>query len=112
MFGGLKGAPVGWFAAFFLVSAIVAPFVEEAYFRGYVFHACLKSKGRWQAYAVSAGLFALAHVNLPALIPFLIFGLAMAYVVERTRTIGPCVVAHAVNNGIVATALYLAASLG
>jgi uncharacterized protein len=110
LFRGLKDAPLASFVAFFFVSAIIAPFVEEAYFRGYVFRACSQAKGRWQAYAMSAGLFALAHVNLPALLPFVLFGLVSAYVVQRTRTIGPSVVAHAVNNGAAVVALYVSAS--
>jgi hypothetical protein len=112
MFSGLKGAPLASFIAFFLASAVIAPIVEEAYFRGYVLRACLRSKGRWQAYGMSAGLFALAHANLPALVPFLLFSIVMAYVVERTRTIGPSVVAHAVNNGAVAAALFLVGGSG
>ena len=106
MYAGIRGAHPLWFAAFFIASAGIAPLIEEAYFRGYVFRACLSAKGPRQAYAVSATLFALAHVNLPAFVPFVVFGLAMAYVVQRTRTIGPAVVGHAVNNGMVVLVLY------
>ncbi len=53
---------------------------------------------RWVAYAVSAGLFALAHANWISFLPLFILGLLFASAYERTGRIAVPMLAHALFN--------------
>ncbi len=107
MFQSVTRASPRQFALVLLAGAVVAPIVEEIYFRGYVFRAYLDQKGIWQAFFFSAGLFALVHLDLAALIPIFAVGFILAYLYYRTGSIVPCMVAHAVNNTAAFALLYL-----
>ena len=88
---------------------IVAPIVEELFFRGYVFNAYLAQKGPRTAYAGSALAFGVAH-GLPTLFLGIFgMGLVLAYIYRRTGTIIAPIVAHALNNAIAFAALLAAA---
>ncbi|MBI2953619.1 MAG: CPBP family intramembrane metalloprotease [Chloroflexi bacterium] len=107
LFRGIERAPLPEFTVVLLAVAGLAPFAEEAFFRGYVFRAYLQEKGPLQAYLLSSALFAVAHLNLPALLPIFAIGLGLAYLTRSTGSILPSIVAHAVNNLVALTALYL-----
>jgi membrane protease YdiL (CAAX protease family) len=109
VFASVRGASVPEFALVFLAGAVVAPIVEEVYFRGFVFRGYLEQKGVLRAFAYSAGLFALVHLNLPALLPILAMGLLLALVYYRSGSIVPGIVAHSINNAAAFFLLYLGA---
>lgn len=93
-----RGDPLTWFA-FGMLLALGAPVVEELAFRGLTF-AALRKRGLGPAatVAVSAIAFAAFHfepVRLPVL---LAVGLVLGLTRLRTRALGACIVAHAVNN--------------
>ncbi len=94
---GLDGLLTGSWLGYALV-IVVAPVVEEAVFRGVILRGLL---GRWPAAAailVSAGLFALMHMN-PAQFPVtLILGVVLGWAYVRTRSLGLCIAGHAINN--------------
>jgi glutamate-5-semialdehyde dehydrogenase len=87
------------------LAVIIAPVIEEVVFRGIILRGLL---GRWRpglAIFTSAALFALMHFN-PAQAPIaLIVGLVLGWVFFRTRSIGLCILGHALNN---ASAYFLA----
>jgi membrane protease YdiL (CAAX protease family) len=98
-------------ALFFLGAAIIVPFGEETLFRGYAFNAFKQSWsrfawGRPAAYIISALLFMLAH-SLSAtegiiglLVPAFVMGLLFAWAMDRTGSLIPSILAHAINNGV------------
>ncbi|MGE5620064.1 MAG: lysostaphin resistance A-like protein [Sphingomonadaceae bacterium] len=98
------------FGLVLLAGAVVAPFVEEIYFRGYVFRAYLDQKGLPQAFLFSAGLFALVHLDLAAMLPILAVGLLLSFLYYRTGSVLPGIVAHMANNAVAFTLLYLGVS--
>ena len=104
----LRSVPLWQYALVVLCAAVVAPVAEEIYFRGYVFRAYLAQKGPLQAYLFSSLLFAVAHLNLPALVPIFCVGLFLAYLYHRTGSVLPGMIAHGFNNLVAFTALYLA----
>lgn len=108
MFSGVKGATPGQFLGVLLAGAVIAPICEETFFRGYVFTVTLSKAGRIPAYLLSAGLFALAHLNVPAFLPIFLIGLGLAYVYHRTGSLVPGAIAHGINNAVALTALYFA----
>jgi uncharacterized protein len=107
----LAEASPGQFLLLLGVGALLAPLAEEVFFRGYVFRAYLVAKGPVQAYIISALLFAVLHLNLPAFIPTFAIGLILAFLYHRSGSLVPSIVAHALNNGFALTALYFVSGM-
>ena len=101
----LQGRPAVEYAVAITAVAVLAPAVEELFFRGYVFNAYLQAKGIRASYIFSSLAFSLVH-GLPALL-LAIFGtgLVLAYTYRRTGTIVAPIVAHVLNNSIAFIAL-------
>ena len=80
------------------LAVIIAPITEEVIFRGLILRGFL---GRWKprtAIIASAALFALMHFN-PAQTPVALgLGLVLGWISVRTRSLGLCMLGHAVNN--------------
>lgn len=79
---------------------VVAPFVEEMYFRGLLLRALWGRMGRVLTVALSAVLFGLAHVQLLQLPALVVFGLVAGTLVVATRRLAPAMWAHAAFNGV------------
>jgi membrane protease YdiL (CAAX protease family) len=78
--------------------AVVAPFVEEVFFRGFVF-AGLRHQWGWQKAAfVSAGIFAVAHIIPTSIPPIFILGLIFAYLYHLSGSIWPAILMHMLVN--------------
>jgi membrane protease YdiL (CAAX protease family) len=86
--------------------AVVAPFVEEIFFRGFVFAGLRQRLGWKQAALASAGLFALAHFIPTSLLPILILGLIFAFLYQLAGSIWPAVLMHMLTNTIALSAAY------
>jgi uncharacterized protein len=93
-----------------IVSAVVvAPLVEETFFRGFVF-AGLRARYDWRwAAVISSALFAAAHMELTFFIPAFMSGCLLAYLYQRSNSVWPGVIIHAATNAIAMTALVLQA---
>ena len=89
---------------------VVAPVVEEVFFRGFVF-AGLRTRYEWKKAAViSSILFALIHFQLTAMIPIFILGFIFSYLYHRSNSIWPAIVMHVSTNALALVAAYLAAN--
>lgn len=86
------------FAANVALFAVVAPFVEELMFRG-VGQSLLRMLGRWPSIVAVGVLFGVTHGLLEALLVLIPFGIALAYVRDRTESVYPGMVVHAIFNG-------------
>lgn len=85
----------------FRVAAIVlAPVVEELYFRGRMYSIVQSSAGRGTALVVTSTLFTLAHVWIaPAAIPsYAVISILLAWLRGRTAGLVAPIVAHSVFN--------------
>jgi membrane protease YdiL (CAAX protease family) len=81
-----------------LAGAVLAPIVEEFLFRGLLYRYLRKRRSRTFAIVLTAGLFAVAHL-VPTLIPSLfVFGIFLAWVVERYGSLYPAMALHSLNN--------------
>lgn len=99
------------FGLLLLFGAVLTPIGEELLFRGVSF-GWLRRWGFALAAVVSSVIFGLAHgVNavLPAAI---LLGLVHAWLYERSGSLWPAVISHAVNNGIVFVLARVFISLG
>ncbi|NSW58136.1 MAG: CPBP family intramembrane metalloprotease [Armatimonadetes bacterium] len=86
--------------AYFILICVLAPLVEETIFRGYVY-AGLRTRFATPAAAVlSAGMFALAHLNMApsGMAAVALVGVLLAYLYENTRSLWPGVIVHAFHN--------------
>lgn len=88
----------GAFAANFVLLALVAPIVEELTFRG-AGQSLLRFLGRWPSILVVGIAFGLAHGLVEALLVLAFFGIAVAWLRDRTNSVLPGMLVHAVFNG-------------
>ena len=81
---------------------VIAPVVEEAVFRGLLF-GTLRGRLGWEvAAAISGGLFAAAHgYGVIGFTSVFLSGFIWAWIYERTGSLVPGMVAHALNNLLV-----------
>jgi membrane protease YdiL (CAAX protease family) len=93
----------GAFAANFVLFAVIAPFVEELTFRG-AGQSLLRIFGRVPAMVIAGVAFGLAHGLVEALLVLVPFGIGLAWLRDRTGSVVPGMLVHAVFNG---TALVL-----
>jgi len=91
-------AHAGAFAANFVLFAVIAPFVEELTFRG-VGQSLLRFLGRAPAILLVGLVFGLAHGLLEALIVLVPFGIGLAWLRDRTNSVVPGMLVHALFNG-------------
>jgi uncharacterized protein len=103
---GIRRSSQVVFYLLLLGAGVVAPIAEETFFRGYVFRAYLTSLGPLWAYGLSAVIFAVLHLNLPALLPVILIGLILAFMFQRTGSLVSPVVAHGLNNALGIAAVY------
>ena len=87
---------------------VVAPLVEEIFFRGFVFAGLKKGYGWKTAMLTSAARFALIHLRPLAMPPIFLLGLVFAHLYQRSGSVWPAVILHILVNGL---ALVAASSL-
>ena len=101
LFGALK-SPV-WF---FIVGAILAPLVEEIFFRGFLFQGFRARYGWVPGLLLSSAIFGLAHLDPVALIPTFILGCLLAYLYQRSNSVWPGVIMHMLVNSLGLCSVY------
>jgi len=88
---------------------LVAPLVEEGFFRGFVFGGFRSRFAFWPAALLSGFIFGAIHFTGPdsiGIVPQLAaFGVALAWVYEKTRSLWHCVFLHVLNNAVAFTVL-------
>lgn len=95
-------------AAALVVSVVVsAPFFEELFFRGLFFQALRKYLRPWPAMTLAAGLFALVHGSAFQVTLIFPLGLLLAYLMEKTGSIIPCMTVHFLVNASSLILLFL-----
>lgn len=105
---GKLSSPV-WF---WIGGALVAPLVEEIFFRGFVFGGLRGRYGFQKAALISSILFAAVHLQLTALIPIAILGYIFAFLYEHSGSIWPGILMHFLTNACSLSAAFYLASRG
>jgi uncharacterized protein len=82
-----------------LMAVVAAPIVEEIFFRGFLLHRWARRWGTPGGVVASSALFAVLHGEW---VGHFVFGVAMAALYLRTRRLWIPILAHALNNAIVA----------
>jgi len=109
LFGSVVGAS---FVLLIVMTAFLAPIMEEWLFRGVLFRALSEGGARGGTRAsvvfgvvLSAGLFALAHGEPLQFAGLFFLGLVLATLVWRTKRLVPSIVTHMSFNGVAIVAL-------
>jgi membrane protease YdiL (CAAX protease family) len=100
-------APVGK-TLLVLAICVGAPIFEELAFRGYVWHHLERIAPGWVVWIGSSVVFAAYHVDpvqSPSLLPTALF---LGFLRWQSGSIGPCILAHFVNNALATVALLTA----
>jgi membrane protease YdiL (CAAX protease family) len=92
-------AHAGAFAANVVLFTMVAPVVEELTFRG-LGQSLLAFLGRWPSIVLTGLAFGLAHGLLEALLVLVPFGMALAWLRDRTKSVYPGMIVHGLFNGL------------
>ncbi len=90
-----------------MVICLLAPVLEEAIFRGYVYAGMRRRLRAPAAVLGSALLFGLLHNNLAVLAPVTLIGGVSAVLYERNLSLWPSIICHALNNTLVFMLLLL-----
>lgn len=77
-----------------LSAVIAAPFIEETFFRGFLFQGLRQGYGWKKAAVISSLLFAIMHFQLAALLPTFLMGLVFAVLYNRANSIWPGIILH------------------
>lgn len=101
-----KIAPISTYATL-LAAVFVAPFCEEAFFRGFLFPGLCRSMPVGWAIILSSLLFAIAHADPGSFAVLFIIGLALAYLRWQTNSLWPGIILHLINNGLGALLIVL-----
>jgi len=79
----------------------IAPFVEELFFRGFLYRALRNGWGVAWAAIGSGLIFGAIHFQPEFLVPLAGLGIASALLYEKTKSLWPCIILHGTWNTIV-----------
>jgi membrane protease YdiL (CAAX protease family) len=94
-------------AWFFFVGAVLAPLVEEIFFRGFLFQGFRAKYGWASGMLLSSAIFAIAHLDPVSLLPTFILGNLLAYLYHRSNSVWPGVILHVLVNTFGLIAVYV-----
>ncbi|MFA6991709.1 MAG: CPBP family intramembrane glutamic endopeptidase [Candidatus Gracilibacteria bacterium] len=83
-----------------IIVVIIAPVIEEVFFRGFLLRTVSDHIGLLAGNIVTAAVFAVFHLQWQSIIPIFILGLIMNQIVIKNRSIWPAIVFHVLNNGL------------
>jgi membrane protease YdiL (CAAX protease family) len=83
---------------FFLTASVAAPIFEETLFRGFLLPSLTRYLPTWGAIALSALIFAVAHLNLSEVLPLATLGVVLGVVYTRTRNLLSSMLLHGLWN--------------
>ncbi len=86
--------------------AVIAPVVEEIFFRGFVFTGLLQKWDWKRAALISAALFAVAHLVPTSFLPIFVLGWIFAFLYQTSGSIWPAILMHMLTNTVALSAAY------
>ncbi len=105
---GISGAqPIGMMILGFLTLVVLTPIFEEILFRGLLSKGLRARLPFSAALLVSSGLFAAAHGQWNIALDTFALGLILGYLTEKSGSIIPAVILHAVKNSVAFVILFV-----
>lgn len=93
-------------AWFLVLLVVIVPIGEEVFFRGFVYGGLRDRWGAVPAVLASAAFFSIVHLQLVHGLPILVLGVLLAFLYERTRSLVPVIVTHALNNAFAIASIW------
>ena len=94
------GGPLSY-TIILIMGVILAPIIEETFFRGALYNSLRGQMGVWSAATLSGSIFALVHPTLPGqFLPIMSLGIVLAILREETGSLVPSMICHALFNGV------------
>lgn len=81
----------------------IAPIIEEIVFRGFILRTLVNHTGTLIGSVLTAGIFAILHLQFKSIIPLFILGLIINSIVTKNKSIIPAILFHILNNAIAFT---------
>lgn len=94
-------------ALLFALAAIAAPFFEEIFFRGVLYHSFYARWGVAAGIIASAAVFGLVHPLPLDFLPILVLGAAFGVLTHQRGSLLPSMIAHGLNNTVAFTMLLI-----
>ena len=79
---------------------LISPVTEELFFRGLLLNGLTRRFDVKHSLALSSLFFAVSHFSVQKLIPIFLLGFFLGWVFIKTKNLLPCILIHAINNGI------------
>jgi hypothetical protein len=93
---------------FYLTLGVLAPICEETLFRGFLYTSLRQYWGILPCLLLTAALFAGVHMDMGGFLPLFALGFLFGYILERTKSIIPSMIAHGLwNSGTFTVCLLL-----
>jgi len=86
-----------------LLVCVMAPIAEELFFRGFVFTSFRRTLGMPVAAILTGAIFGAIHLGgteIEFIVPLAVFGALLCLLYVWTDSLLPCIVLHALNNGL------------
>ncbi|HNK62734.1 MAG TPA: CPBP family intramembrane metalloprotease [Anaerolineales bacterium] len=83
-----------------VATVVIAPIVEELFFRGFLFKGLRDQYGWKNALMFSSIIFSLFHMQVAALVPTFLLGALFAYIYQRTESVYPGMLLHFLVNSL------------
>lgn len=84
--------------SFIFTGVIIAPIVEETFFRGFLFAGFRQRYGYNKAALLSSAIFAAAHLQPSVLVPTFVLGYIFSYLYHKSNSIIPGMIMHFMVN--------------
>lgn len=104
---GIKAGGLQDMIAAFVMLIVITPLFEELLFRGVLFHGLRKRITFVGSALVTSLLFAVAHGQANAAVDTFVLSMFLCFLVERTKSIWPAVMLHALKNFLAFGVLFL-----
>jgi membrane protease YdiL (CAAX protease family) len=79
-------------------AAFVGPFIEELFFRGFMYGALKRYVGIFASMALTSAVFAMLHAHIVGFLPIMMLGMLLAYLYEKTGTLVAPITVHMIHN--------------
>ena len=95
-----------WFFFLALFACVVAPIVEETFFRGFTYPLLKNYIGKGGAMFIVSAFFAILH-GVHVFLPIFILGYFLVYLYEKTGSLIPSILVHSIHNGYQMAKLFM-----
>lgn len=92
----------------FITLVVIAPVVEEVFFRGYLYSRLKKYIPTWVAIIIVSALFGIAHGQANVAIMTFVMGVFLCLLRDLTGSLWPAIIMHMIRNGVAFFFLFVA----